>query len=62
MRVSYRGASHEAEPAMQEVTEGEIGGLYRGSNMESSLSYAAASPLYNASPVELSPCCLLQAS
>jgi hypothetical protein len=30
MRLSYRGASYEAEPSTQEVTEGEVGGLYRG--------------------------------
>jgi hypothetical protein len=30
MRLSYRGVSYEAEPATLKVTEGEVGGLYRG--------------------------------
>lgn len=30
MKLSYRGASYEAEPSTPEVTEGGIGGLYRG--------------------------------
>jgi hypothetical protein len=30
MKLSYRGVSYEAEPDTLEVTEGEIGGLYRG--------------------------------
>ena len=30
MKLSYRGVNYEAESLTQEVTEGEIGGLYRG--------------------------------
>ncbi len=30
MKLSYRGVSYEIEPSTLEVTEGEVGGLYRG--------------------------------
>lgn len=30
MKLSYRGVSYETESSMPEVTEGEVGGLYRG--------------------------------
>jgi hypothetical protein len=30
MKLFYRGVSYESEPSTLEVTEGEIGGLYRG--------------------------------
>lgn len=30
MKLSYRGVSYETEPSTLEVTEGEVGGLYRG--------------------------------
>ncbi len=30
MKLFYRGVSYEAESSMLEVTEGEIGGMYRG--------------------------------
>jgi hypothetical protein len=30
MKLTYRGAQYEYEPSNQEVTEGEIGGNYRG--------------------------------
>ncbi len=30
MKLSYRGATYETEPSTLEVTEGEIGGMYRG--------------------------------
>jgi hypothetical protein len=30
MKLSYRGVNYEAEPTTLEVTEGEIGGMYRG--------------------------------
>jgi hypothetical protein len=32
MKLTYRGVCYEAEPATLEVTEGEIGGTYRGQN------------------------------
>ncbi|ELR99929.1 DUF4278 domain-containing protein [Gloeocapsa sp. PCC 73106] len=31
MKFFYRGAHYEADPLIIEVTEGEIGGLYRSS-------------------------------
>lgn len=30
MKLSYRGANYQAESTTLEMTEGEIGGLYRG--------------------------------
>lgn len=30
MRLTYRGVSYERQPLSLEVTEGEVGGLYRG--------------------------------
>lgn len=30
MKLSYRGVSYEEQPSTLEVTEGEIGGKYRG--------------------------------
>jgi hypothetical protein len=32
MKLRYRGVGYDAEPATLEVTEGEIGGTYRGQN------------------------------
>lgn len=32
MKLSYRGVNYEAAQSTLEVTEGEIGGLYRGQN------------------------------
>ncbi|AOY81010.1 MULTISPECIES: DUF4278 domain-containing protein [Moorena] len=30
MKLSYRGVSYQSEPSTLEVSEGEIGGTYRG--------------------------------
>lgn len=30
MKFFYRGASYESKPSSLEITEGEIGGMYRG--------------------------------
>ncbi|HAX85169.1 MAG TPA: hypothetical protein DCY91_02645 [Cyanobacteria bacterium UBA11370] len=30
MKLAYRGVSYETQPLTLEVTEGEIGGMYRG--------------------------------
>lgn len=36
MKLSYRGVTYEPKPLTLEVTEGEIGGMYRGQRKESS--------------------------
>lgn len=30
MKLSYRGVNYETDPTTIEVTEGDVGGLYRG--------------------------------
>ncbi|NEO17884.1 MAG: DUF4278 domain-containing protein [Moorea sp. SIO4A1] len=32
MKLRYRGLSYDVQPSLLEVTEGEIGGIYRGQN------------------------------
>jgi hypothetical protein len=51
VKLFYRGVSYEAEPPTLEVTEGEIGGMYRGHAWR--VHTAAQQPLRYGMPVKL---------
>lgn len=51
MKLFYRGVSYEAEPETLEVTEGEIGGTYRGHSWR--VHHPTRQPHTNGRPVAL---------
>jgi len=45
MKLSYRGVNYDKAPSTLEVTEGEIGGMYRGQNWRYQYPRHIATPL-----------------
>ena len=45
MKLSYRGVNYDEAPSTLEVTEGEIGGMYRGRNWRYQYPRHIATPL-----------------